>query len=547
MGSNDATVREVLFHGVSFSYESGTQLLLAGVELHLPVGWTGVVGANGAGKTTLLELATGRLRPLAGTVQTGRAVYCPQRTDDPPEGMAGLLGDLEGGTLELRGRLGIDDDWLERWSTLSHGERKRAQIGVALWREPDVLAVDEPTNHLDTAARGMLFAALRQYRGVGLLVSHDRELLDRLCRQCAFVEPPEVCLRPGGYSQGTEQDALEQETAQREREQAKREVKRLEREAVQRRAEAERSNARRSKRNLGKDNDARFKRNLARMSGKDGQAGRLLRQMDGRVEQARERQEGIRVKKRRDLGIWVAGERSKRDVLLRREAGQLPLGAGRHLHHPDLAMQPGDRVALTGPNGGGKSTLLRQLMESLTLPEERVTYVPQEIDAAASRQVMERAQALPPAERGKLMTVVSCLGSDPGRLLESELPSPGEVRKLLLAFGVARVPHFIVMDEPTNHLDLPSIECLEQALAGCPCGLLLVSHDERFLQQLTHRRWRLEPAASGGSARALEGAAREMAATGTEGTPVRGDTVLRVVEGWEREAVDPPTLEQLRE
>ena len=89
------------------------------------------------------------------------------------------------------------------------------------------------------------------------------------------------------------------------------------------------------------------------------------------------------------------------------------------------------------------------------------------------------------------MTVVSCLNSRPGRLLESELPSPGEVRKLLLAEGIVGEPHLIVMDEPTNHMDLPSIECLESALQDCPCGLLLVSHDERFLQGLATTRWDL--------------------------------------------------------
>jgi ATPase subunit of ABC transporter with duplicated ATPase domains len=70
------------------------------------------------------------------------------------------------------------------------------------------------------------------------------------------------------------------------------------------------------------------------------------------------------------------------------------------------------------------------------------------------------------------------------------------VRKLLLALGIARQPHLIVMDEPTNHLDLPSIECLEQALEDCPCGLLLVSHDERFLGSLTRTRWHLASAPS---------------------------------------------------
>ena len=89
------------------------------------------------------------------------------------------------------------------------------------------------------------------------------------------------------------------------------------------------------------------------------------------------------------------------------------------------------------------------------------------------------------------MTLISRLGSRPGRLLASTTPSPGEIRKILLARGVERGPHLIVMDEPTNHLDLPSIECLENALAEAPCALLLVSHDERFLARLTTVRWTL--------------------------------------------------------
>ena len=90
------------------------------------------------------------------------------------------------------------------------------------------------------------------------------------------------------------------------------------------------------------------------------------------------------------------------------------------------------------------------------------------------------------------MTAVSCLGSSPERLLASENPSPGETRKLLLALGIMRQPHLVVLDEPTNHLDLPSVECLEDALAACPCALLLVSHDARFLERLCRVRWQLE-------------------------------------------------------
>jgi ATPase subunit of ABC transporter with duplicated ATPase domains len=92
---------------------------------------------------------------------------------------------------------------------------------------------------------------------------------------------------------------------------------------------------------------------------------------------------------------------------------------------------------------------------------------------------------------------VSRLGSRPERLLQSETPSPGEVRKMLLASSIAADPYVIMLDEPTNHLDLPSIECLEHALQETRAALLIVSHDPRFLQSLTEQTWMLVPGAQG--------------------------------------------------
>ena len=489
---------EIRFSEVEFAYDSMSGPLLRDLSLHFARGWTGIVGANGSGKTTLLKLAVGAFTPATGAV-TGPAegVYCAQRTDDPPPLLGALLQAMDGEAWEIKGRLALQEDWLERWHSLSHGERKRAQLAEALWRAPPVLAIDEPTNHIDGEARALLEGALRGYRGIGLLVSHDRGLLDRLCKQCVFVEPPGAMLRPGGYTQGMEQAVLQEESLRHEAQQARRERDRIEREVVRRQQEAARSDKRRSKRGLGKDNSERHKRNLARMSGKDGQSGRLLRQMDGRLEQAREKADGIHLKKTYDLGIWLGEGRSRRDVLLRVSAGALDLGGGRKLYHPDLVMRPDDRIALSGPNGGGKSTLLRSLLQKLNVETERLVYLPQEIDAEQAREILNEARALPREELGRMMTAVSRLGSRPHRLLESADPSPGEIRKILLALGIARVPHLIAMDEPTNHLDLPSIECLEQALDACPCGLLLVSHDERFLSHLTAIRWRVNAQAGG--------------------------------------------------
>ena len=167
------------------------------------------------------------------------------------------------------------------------------------------------------------------------------------------------------------------------------------------------------------------------------------------------------------------------------------MGKQKRLSCPALMIKPDDRIAVTGPNGAGKSTLIRHIVDSLNVPEEHIAYVPQEIDAIQSKKILDRVLSLPDHQLGHLMTIISRLGSRPHRLLDSIEPSPGEMRKLLLALGMTREPHIIIMDEPTNHMDLPSIECLEQALAECPCGLILVSHDNIFLKKLTQKQWNI--------------------------------------------------------
>jgi macrolide transport system ATP-binding/permease protein len=452
-----------------------------------------VVGANGAGKSTLLKLAAGVLEPWAGRVSgVGDAVYCPQRTDSMPEGLSRFLAEEEGGARRLQGRLGIASDWPSRWDTLSHGERKRAQIALALWMEPELLAVDEPTNHLDIFSRSLLASALGEWRNVGILVSHDRELLDGLCRQCLFLEPGAIVMRPGGYTRGAEQAAGERRAAREEALRTRREAERLRREAARRRSRASAADRRRSKKHLSrKDADGREKLDRARVTGKDGSDGRLLRQLNGRLRRLELQARQLRTAKEPALKFWLTGSTSRRDHVLSLPPGKLNLGGRRTLAWPELSLRPVDRVALTGANGAGKSTLLRFMVAAADLDAEKLVYLPQEIPLERSQQILASARAQPRAELGHLMTVVSGLGSDPEALLRTPVPSPGETRKLLLALGVTRRPHLIVMDEPTNHLDLPSIELLERALTTCPCALLLVSHDRRFLISVTRRSWEI--------------------------------------------------------
>jgi ATPase subunit of ABC transporter with duplicated ATPase domains len=154
-----------------------------------------LTGASGAGKTTVLRLIDGELSPTHGLVQRPEhIVLCPQRTDDPPERLDDFLQATDHAACRWRGILHLGDDWTDRWQHLSHGERKRAQIAVACWQDPDVLLVDEPTNHIDLEARQLLLDALRAFPGIGVIVSHDRDVLDTLCRhgQLRVAQPPAV-------------------------------------------------------------------------------------------------------------------------------------------------------------------------------------------------------------------------------------------------------------------------------------------------------------------------------------------------------------------
>jgi ATPase subunit of ABC transporter with duplicated ATPase domains len=490
----------LVFHSVSFAYDASVDGLFSGIQFGLSEGWAGVIGENGAGKTTLLRLACRELAPRHGRMDAPRScIYCPQRTDAAmPESPAFLISE-DAEAFRIRGILGIEGDWLDRWDTLSHGERKRIQIATCVWLRPDLLAVDEPTNHLDGNAREMVLRALRTYRGIGLLVSHDRDLLDELCSHSLFVTPPSVRLRAGGYTAATEAAEAEIEAAREARRRAQETRRKLEREAHVRRARAQKAEQARSSHGIDpRDHDARAKARVARIH--DSGSGQNLRQLEGRIRQAAEQAAALSTPPARALGVALHGRPSSRNVVVRLAAGSLPLGPERRLEFPDLLVQPQDRIAVTGPNGGGKSTLVRHIVTGLTLPSERVLYIPQEITASASADLLREAKHLPRERLGTAMQWISRLGSDPERVLASRVPSPGETRKLLLAMRMADEPHLILLDEPTNHMDLPSIECLESALRQTTCALVLVSHDRRFLEALATLEWSIAPVAAAGPA-----------------------------------------------
>ncbi len=483
--------KSLKFNGVSFGYDSSIKNLISDFSVDITSDWIGVIGANGAGKSTFLKLATGMLKPDSGTVIfPENTIYCSQRTDVIPENFDSFVESYNKFSCKLMGLLDIDPEWQNRWDTLSHGERKRAQIATALYQRSDILAVDEPTNHLDSKTKEKIINGLLSFKGVGLLVSHDRDLLDRLCRKCIFIEPPDLSIINGNYTESLKQKQLVEKNLQKKHLEASLSLKKIKKEVSRRREEASRSDKRVSKKGLNsKDHDSKSKINLAKLTGKDGTAGKKLNQITGRLSQAQKKLDELNIKKSFRTGVNLTGGKIKRNILFELQKNRIKLSHKKTLCFDNLFFMPDDRIGITGSNGFGKTTLLNYILNSMDIDDSNKFYLPQEIDISDSIKKIDEIRKLPKEELGKIMIIISRLGSRPDRLLDSREPSPGEIRKILLAEGISRNPHIIIMDEPTNHLDLPSVESLEEALLLCGSSLLLVSHDIRFIEKLTNKRW----------------------------------------------------------
>jgi ATP-binding cassette subfamily F protein 3 len=484
------------------------RLLIDHASLALPAGAkAGLVGRNGTGKTTLFRAVTGELAAETGSIGLPRntrigqvaqeapgtdeplidivlqadteraALLAEEKTAKDPHRIAEIhlrLTDIDAHSAEARAAtilagLGFDDAAQKRpASSFSGGWRMRVALASVLFAEPDLLLLDEPTNYLDLEGALWLESYLAKYPHTVLLISHDRDLLNRAVSMIVHLEQRKLTLWRGGYDQFERQRAEKATLLEKNR----------------------------AKQDAARKHMEEF---VARFRAKASKA----RQAQSRLK-ALERMKPIATLVDETVRPFSFPEplKAAASPIIALEGGAVGYAPGKPvLKHLSLRIDADDRIALLGANGNGKSTFAKLLAGRLRLESGSITIAPQlRVSMFAQHQLddlrpEENAyehvrRLMPEAPEAKVRSRVAQMGLATEKMNTAAKDlSGGEKARLLMGLASFEGPNLFILDEPTNHLDIDSRESLIQALNDFSGAVILISHDRHLIEATVDRLW----------------------------------------------------------
>ena len=468
--------------GLTFSYPGSPDPVFENASFQIDTGWRlGLTGRNGRGKTTLLRLLMGEYPHEGSLISSESFDYFPSPVPEPERLTAEVLEDLCPEAESWRfpkelGLLGVEEEALWRpFSTLSNGERTKALLAVLFLREGRLPLIDEPTNHLDAHGRELVSAYLRRQRGF-ILVSHDRRFLDGCVDHILALNRADIQVQSGNYSSWRENfDRLQQfEEAKNDR--LQKDVRRLQQAARRTSAWSDRVEA--SK--IGAYDKGFVGHKSAKMM-------KRAKSLEARQEKALEEKQGLLQNREamEALKLSPLTHHARRLV----SCSELDLWYGdRKVCGPlRFAVEQGERAALEGRNGSGKSSLLKLLMgqeirhggELSLAPGLQVSYVPQDtsfLRGSLGDFILERGIG-----ESLFKAILRKLGFSReqfGRNLEDF--SGGQKKKALIAASLCEQAHLYVWDEPLNFVDIDSRLQIEELLRNFAPTMIFVEHDRAF-------------------------------------------------------------------
>ncbi len=477
----------------------GEQMVLNGINLDIGQGdRLGLVGRNGSGKTTLANILTGHIDYDEGHIITARRrlnIGYLRQTESSAEFLLHVRDsetEVNGEFQRLAGHLGMSRimEWpQQRWQNLSGGEKTKLALARVWSSQPDLLILDEPTNHMDYQGVNYLISELSNYPGAAIIISHDRYFLDQTVSKIAAIEKGIIKIYPGNYSCYREARQKERESQMHAYQSQQKEQQEIQANIARLKGWSEKAHRESRKKGEGKMGGKEYFRKKAK---KRDQA---VKSHIKRLENMR-RQGVLRPEEELQVNFDFNGLEKGGRRLLEADSVSKAYEGLRLFANSSFYINRGEKIGILGPNGCGKTTLLKTILGQEGLdagsiflsPSARVAYVSQELPQDEKESLKDRIRDWPLEKQKSTFELLVRLGIDYD-LLQVALGSLSRGERMKIAIGLAIIGAYdlLMLDEPTNHLDLYSREALEESLSRFPGTIMLISHDRYLLNQVCDR------------------------------------------------------------